>query len=79
MANLSSLGYKSVTTLSYDEGLQLILSIRENRRKIKPKPQTKTKSTTTKAKKEVVPNVSPEQAERLLEMLTNKLKLNEEN
>ncbi len=73
MANLSSLGYKSITTLSYDEGLQLILNIRENRRKVKPKSTTKTKSLSTKVKKEKIPDVTSDQAARLLEMLTNKL------
>lgn len=71
MANLSSLGYKSITSLSYNEGLQLILSIRESRRKVKPKAEKKS-STSMKVKKEKLPDVTPDQAARLLEMLTNK-------
>lgn len=68
MANLDDLGFSSITDKSLDEGLETIRQIRQSRLTTKQtKPARKT-TTTSRKKKE--PELTSEQAARLLKMLT---------
>lgn len=67
MADLDSLGYKSLTEMSVDEGIELIRQIRMSRRVPVKKPKKTTKAT---RKKKATPNVSSNQAAELLKLLT---------
>lgn len=63
MANLSNLNYTSISLMPWDEGRELIRSIRMNRRI--PTRVTKTRKT----KKIPTPKVNAEQAAKILELL----------
>jgi hypothetical protein len=70
MANLDDLGFSSITDKTLEEGLETIRQIRQARLALsKPqKPAKSTSSSTTKKKKET--ELNPEQAARLLKLLT---------
>lgn len=67
MADLDSLGYKSLTEMTVDEGIEHIRQIRLSRRIPVKKPK---KTTTTKKKAKAPPKVSSNQAAELLKLLT---------
>lgn len=67
MADLSSLGYKSLTEMSREEGIELIRQIRLSRRVPVKKPKKTTKAST---RSKAPPKVSVDQASELLKLLT---------
>ncbi len=76
MADLSSLGYKSISSMSEEESIKLILSIRLSRRTHKPKSvkkKTTKKLSTTKTRKastaKNATKLTPQQALRVLQLL----------
>lgn len=66
MADIDDLNYKSVTDMTKDEAIELMRQVRLSRRI--PDPKKKTKST-SKRKAKAVPQVNPNQAAELLEIL----------
>ena len=66
MATIDDLDYLSITDKSTDENLETLRQIRLSRRV--PVKVTK-QSTTTKAKKQAAPELSAEQAAKLLKIL----------
>jgi topoisomerase IA-like protein len=68
VADLSSLGYKSLSEMTKEEGIELIRQIRMSRRIPVKKPK-KTTTTTTRRKK-ATPKVTTNQAAELLKLLT---------
>ncbi len=66
MAELEDLGYKSISSMSQDEALDLLRQIRLSRRV--PEKRTKVSTTSSKAKAKS-PEVSADLAARLLEIL----------
>ena len=68
MANIDSLGQKSILEMDDAEGVSAILAIRLSRRTKKIAP--KKKKVGKKAQK--TPDVTPDQAARLLALLTGK-------
>lgn len=66
MANLDSLGYKSISDMTTDEALELIRQIRLSRRI----PVKKVKKTTKRKKAKAAPQVNANQAAELLKILT---------
>ena len=66
MADLESLGYKSISEMTPDEAIEHLRQIRLSRRVVKKATK---KYTTKKAKKEKLPEVSADQAANLLKLL----------
>lgn len=69
MANIDNLGITSISNMSTDEALELIRQIRLSRR-IPVKKPTKKTTTTTRKRVKAVPQVSADQANELLKILT---------
>jgi hypothetical protein len=69
MANLDDLGFSSISDKSIDEGLETIRQIHQARLvPSKPQKPAKVSNSTTSKKKEI--EMTPEQATRLLKLLT---------
>ena len=68
MANLDDLDRESITEVSQDEGIELLRQIRLSRRT--PTKKVSTRKPSTKQRHKKPPDVSAEQAEALLKILT---------
>ena len=68
MTDLSNLNRRSILEMDSNEALNTVLAIREARRKPQPKKSTSTKRKSTR--KQSVPELNSDQAERLLALLT---------
>jgi hypothetical protein len=69
MANLDSLGHRSITECSTMENLELLRVLRENRRTKQPSESKKTYTSTRTKNKKSLDDLTPEQAARLLQTL----------
>lgn len=69
MTNIDDLGIASISNMSTDEALELIRQIRLSRR-IPVKKPTKKTTTTTQKRVKALPQVSADQANELLKILT---------
>jgi hypothetical protein len=67
MADLESLGYKSISEMSTDEAIEHLRQIRLSRRV--PAKTTKPKKESVKKQKNDIGKMSPEEAKKLLEMI----------
>lgn len=73
MSNLDDLGFQSITDKSLEEGLETLRQIRQSR--LTPTKKTRpAKETTSTSRKKKEPELTPEQAARLLKMLTEEKK-----
>ena len=68
MSDIDDLGYTSITEAGNDEAIELLRQIRLSRRI----PTKKVTKTTKKQKAKAAPELSPEQAAKLLELLGGK-------
>ena len=70
MANLDSLNYPSISSRPREESMSVINSIREQR--LVQKSSSKTKKQTSKSKRIKEPDLTAEQAARILALLEGK-------
>jgi len=67
MTTIEDLNYKSISDMSSDEAIELLRQIRLSRRTPIKKP--KKKLAKSKAKSKAIPNLTSEQAKKLLKMI----------
>lgn len=73
MANLDDLGFSSPTDKTLDENIETLRQIRQNRATPVKQPKQQKSTNTTKTKKKDIP-LTPEQAARLLQLLSGESK-----